>query len=78
MPAAATNSAPSADEATAVQLLLGAPLARQLEPASVEMKIGPESAATASFVPSAEEATVFQDSLGRLFEVQVTPESAEV
>jgi hypothetical protein len=52
---------PSADEASEFQdRVLGAPLGSQVVPESLEVKIGPYPAATASFVPSAEEATELQ------------------
>ena len=59
--ATATSLVPSADEATQVQLLVGALVAAQVAPEFVEMKIGQtkpkvELNAATSLVPSADEA----------------------
>src|SRR5437588_12591208 len=56
----ATNSLPSADEATEAQLITGAPVGVQVAPESGETKIVPLDTAATSLAPSADEATALQ------------------
>src|ERR1035441_10367603 len=63
-PPAATNLVPSADEATEVQYLEGAPVCVQVTPELVEVQIeppasDPPSTRAANLVPSADEAVQY-------------------
>jgi len=68
----AANFVPSADDATAFQLLKGELFVTQVIPEFVEVHIREPPAAT-SFMPSADDAMV-TDLSGAALEVQVTPE----
>ena len=69
----ATSLPPSLDDATEDQFVLGALVATQEAPESMEVKIGPPFTAAASLLPSAEEATELQFVMGALVCVQVWP-----
>jgi len=67
----ATNSLPSAEEATDAQPMTGAPVGVQVAPESGETKIVPLDTAATSLDPSADEATALQLLMGALVCVQL-------